>query len=306
LANVFRDLPPLNAIRAFEAAARHLSFSRAADELSVTQGAISKQIKMLESRLEVNLFDRRNGRVGLTEQGLEYLPAVTAALDSLAVATRNIASGRESQQILCIDVIPSLASLWLIPRLHGFHKIQPHIQVELTAGDGAINFANSTADLAIRCLHQSQAPTTAKLLFEERLLLVATNEFLRKHPITELKDISRQRVIPQTTRPFLWEQFLNGLGTGQQRLKFAMKSEHFFISLQSVKASLGLGLIPEFLIREELATGELNHVLNLDYNSHYGYFVLSPGYKINLHKVQCFVGWLERQIRITRKPRSDH
>lgn len=292
-----RYLPPLNAIRTFEAAARHLSFSRAAEELAVTQGAVSKQIKLLESHLETTLFERQNGRISLTEQGLEYLPAVTSALDSLAIATRKISTGRESQERLAIDVIPSLASLWLIPRLEDFHKSQPHIQVEMSAGDGSINFANSNADLAIRCLHQSQAPGNAQLLFDERLLLVASPDYLEANPVTDVNDILSQRVIPQTTRRYMWDQFLRQFGINRCKLNYGVKSEHFFISLQSIKAGLGLGLLPEFLISKELATGELVHVLRLSHASHYGYFVLSPGYKVNLHKVQCFVSWLQQQLR---------
>lgn len=302
---MLRHLPPLNAVRVFEAAARHLSFSQAAEELSVTQSAVSKQISLLESRLEISLFERRNGRISLTKQGEEYLPAVSAALNSLAEATLSISTNREHQQNLAIDVIPSFASLWLIPRLHSFQVVQPDIQVELNAGDGAINPVNSSADLAIRCLQHTHAPASARLLTEETLLLVASQEYLADHPVDGIEDILQQRVIPQTTRPHLWDQFLGTLGFSYHNLKYAIKSEHFFISLQSVKASLGLGLLPEFLIRDRIANGQLQHVLQLGYKSEYGYFITSPGYKMNLHKVQCFVGWLEAQICRADETKTD-
>jgi len=291
-----RYLPPLNALRAFEAAARQLSFSKAAEELCVTQGAISKQINVLESFLDTTLFERRGSRILLTETGHSYLPVISAAFDAVNEATQKLIPEELCQQKLALDAIPSFASLWLIPRLNKFQTAFPQIQVELSAGDGPVNFANSNADLAIRCLHESQIPDAARLLFKEKLLLVATAQFLREHAITSISDILQQRVIPQTTRPALWDQFLQGLGCSSHALQFAIRSEHFFISLQSVKAGLGLGLIPEFLIRDDIQTGQLEHVLNLSYTSDYGYFVICPGYKIVLQKVQSFVSWLEQQI----------
>jgi len=293
-----RHLPPLNALRAFEAAARHLSFSQAAEELSVTQSAISKQVSLLESHLEVILFERQASRVRLTKQGATYLPSVTAAFDTLAEATREVAIKRGGQQTLNLDVIPSFASLWLIPRLQGFHQAHSNIEVELTAGDGPIQFANSKADLAIRCLPAHLAQGSARLLFKEKLLLVATNDFLTDNPISKPKDLLQQRVIPQTTRPALWDQFLEAQGYKRHNLQFAIRSEHFFISLQSVMASLGLGLLPDFLIQQQLQSGQLCHVMQLSYHTDYGYFALSPGYKTNLHKVQRFVNWLEMQISV--------
>ena len=291
-----RHLPPLTALRAFEAAARHASFSKAGEELCVTQGAISKQINILESYLDVTLFERRGSRIVMTQAGNSYLPAVSAAFDAVNEATLRLIPAKLSRQKLTLDAIPSLASLWLIPRLNNFQVTFPHIQVELTAGDGPINFANSEADLAIRCLQKSCLADAPRLLFNEKLILVATDEYLHNHPVNEVSDLLQQRVIPQTTRPALWDQFLQNLGFSKHNLQYSIRSEHFFISLQSVRAGLGLGLIPDFLIRDDLRTGKLKQVLRLSYVSDYGYFILCPGYKIKLQKVQNFISWLEAQI----------
>ena len=142
-------LPPLNALRAFEAAGRHLSFTKAARELNVTQAAVSHQIKGLEAYLGLALFIRQNRGLALTPAGQSYLPAITRAFERLVAATAQLDSD-VSTGILTVSVLPSFGARWLVPRLARFRQIHPDIDVRLIATDIHVNFEMESADIAIR------------------------------------------------------------------------------------------------------------------------------------------------------------
>src|SRR5690606_14082441 len=144
-----RRLPPLNALRAFEAAARHLSFTRAAEELFVTQAAVSHQIRLLEDHLGLKLFRRLNRKLLLTEAGQQYLPSVRSAFDELNAATQRLEAG-DRQGILTVSVIPSFAARWLVPRLGRFREAHPEIDLRLAATLANVDFTRDDVDVGIR------------------------------------------------------------------------------------------------------------------------------------------------------------
>jgi LysR family glycine cleavage system transcriptional activator len=144
-----RQLPPLNGLRAFEAAARHLSFTKAADELNVTQAAISHQIRGLEERLGVQLFIRRNRALLLSESGQAYLPALREAFDTIANATEKLQRRDEGGPLL-VSTTASFATKWLVPRLATFQQLHPGIEVQISTGVGLVDFQRDTVDVAIR------------------------------------------------------------------------------------------------------------------------------------------------------------
>jgi len=144
-----RRLPPLNAIRAFEAAARHLSFTKAAEELFVTQAAVSHQIKALEAALGLQLFRRFNRRLMLTDAGQAYLPPLRDALDQIAAATARLKSMEETGS-LTVSVLPSFAAKWLLPRLSCFRERHPELDVLVSASHSLVDFGYDEVDLAIR------------------------------------------------------------------------------------------------------------------------------------------------------------
>ena len=144
-----RRLPPLNALRAFEAAARHLSFTKAAEELYVTQAAVSHQVKALEEALGVQLFRRLNRRLMLTDAGQLYLPALTEAFDGIDAATGRLRAD-ENAGSLTVSVANSLAAKWLLPRLPRFRERHPEIDVEVSAADRLVDFGRDNVDMGIR------------------------------------------------------------------------------------------------------------------------------------------------------------
>src|SRR6266852_1965470 len=144
-----RQLPPLNALKAFEAAARSESFTRAAEELCVTQGAVSHQVKALEATLGVKLFNRERQRLVMTEAGREYLAVVRDALDRIALGTDRLMQ-RQSSGVLTVSTSPDFAAKWLVYRLGGFAESHPEINLRVSAASHYIDFAREDVDLAIR------------------------------------------------------------------------------------------------------------------------------------------------------------
>lgn len=290
-------LPPMQALRCFEATARLSSISRAAQELCVTQGAVSKQIKLLESFLKILVFERTTKGVILTPQGREYLTSVINALDLLDASAQALLSSPNMQQLL-LDVIPSFSNLWLIPHLTSFESHFKHLKVDLINGDGQPDFQHSQADIAIRCLKPAQAKNHYNLLFKERLLLVASPELLRSKPINSLQDLISHRLLQQNTRPQLWLNFLQDqqIFTPPNTLNLGIGFQHFFMSLKAAQEGLGLALIPDFLAADAIANNSIANPLNLSMHSQYGYYVICPEHKMSLRKIAQFNQWLAREI----------
>src|SRR6187431_935616 len=147
--NRLRRLPPLNALRSFEAAARHESFTRAAEELFVTQGAVSHQVKALETELGVKLFNRERQRLIITEGGREYLVAVRDALDRIALATERLLQ-RQNAGVLTVSTSPDFAAKWLVHRLGHFAEAHPEIDLRVSANLQHVDFAREEVDMAVR------------------------------------------------------------------------------------------------------------------------------------------------------------
>src|SRR4051794_11299084 len=142
-------LPSLNGLRAFEAAARHLSFTNAASELNVTQTAISHQIRRLEEELGIRLFVRQNRALALTPEAKEYLPGIRAAFNDLRLATDRL-KRKDNDHVLTVSTLASLAAKWLLPRLSGFQQARPNIDVHITTSTGLVDFRGGDVDAAIR------------------------------------------------------------------------------------------------------------------------------------------------------------
>ena len=293
-------LPPLNALKSFEATARHGSISKAAQELFVTQSAVSKQIKQLESSLGLALFIRKGQGVVLSEPGEQYLPVVSAALDSLNSASEALRKNPD-QQRLKLDITPSFSNIWLIPRLHSFEQQQGNIRVELEIGDGQPDFSDTQADLAIRCLAEPPSSGGFGQLCQERLVLVASPALLARQPLDYPEQLLQQRLLVQTTRQRMWDSFLAELGVDYHSAQHGMGFQHFFMSLRAAQEGLGVALIPDFLAADSLARGYLVNPLGLSQQSDFSYYWLSPGYKLQLAKVEMFQHWLAEQFSSNNK-----
>ncbi|MDJ0937403.1 MAG: LysR family transcriptional regulator, partial [Kiloniellales bacterium] len=193
-------MPPLNALRAFEAAARHLSFTKAAQELHVTQAAISHQVKGLEEILGIQLFRRLNRRLALTEAGQDYLPPLRDAFDAIAGATQRLHE-REEGSALKISVLLSFASAWLLPRLSAFRRLHPEIDILVTASDTLVDFEQDDFDMGIRYGLGSYPGLRVDVLMEDEIYPVCSPKLLDgPHPLRRPADLKHHTLLHDTVQ----------------------------------------------------------------------------------------------------------
>jgi LysR family glycine cleavage system transcriptional activator len=286
---MYSKLPPLKTLRAFEAAARHISFTLAAKELHVTHGAISKQVKGLESYLEVPLFLRQHGRLTLTEEGHSYLKQIQAALQIINNATGAVQSQFSGVQSLAVNVLPSLSLSGLIPCLEEFKSLHPNIYVDLSIGDHGVDFSQSRYDIAIRTSISKPQGVNAVKLMDEDLCLVCSPQIAEQ--MKEPDDINKMVLLKHTLRPHMWQLWSEAVGVAlTSEKKFGM--EHFYMLKQAAVSSMGVALIPRYYIEEQLAEGSLVIPFSFSFTSPYRYYLLTPKSDNCPAKVQAFIDWI--------------
>ncbi len=287
------EYPSIRALRAFVAVANHLSFSKAADELCLTQGAVSKQIASLEQLVGLALIKRGLHGVELTAEGKRYLPQVTEALELIQHATASLIQFNTEQELLIVNVTPSFASLWLVPNIDDFHQQYPNIRVKIRTGDGAIKNINGDSDINVRCLPLSTHYEYSHLLCEETLLLVGSTNI---PPLQNQQAVSDYPFIPQTTRPQLWEQFKIEHALEHPITYHSVGFEHFYLACEAVRMEKGLALLPDFMAQFSIQRGDIQHIQNMTLHSGYGYYVVIPSYRLNSRKVSLFYDWLKSKL----------
>jgi DNA-binding transcriptional LysR family regulator len=302
-------LPSLDFLRGFEAAGRRLSFTLAAEELFVTQSALSRQVKALEDALGVALFERRHRALALTPAGAAFHRTVTEALRGLAAGAERLRAA-ERQPALTVSTTVSFAALWLIPRLPGFRAAHPAIDVYVSADDRLVDLARGDVDVAIRYLSDTSAPREAKRLFGERMLPVASPRLVRDGPpLRQPADLAAHVLLhyddPGGLMPWLnWQAWLTA--NGQPALKPA-GSVKFSLYDQVIQATIAgqgvaLGRVP--LIAEHIADGRLVAPFAKRYDSPRGYFAVVAPHAGAHHEAAVFVAWLRAEAaKVAATPR---
>ncbi len=251
-----RELPPLNALRAFEAAARHLSFTRAGEELHVTHGAVSRQIQTLESWLGAPLFRRLNRRIELTESGTMLLAEFGAALDRIALASVRVREeGRV--RVLRINALPTFTIRWLIPRLSGFQRRHPQVEVRVTTSTEKVDKLPETFDLVIRGGPERFRGYRAQRFLDERRLPVCAPALLERLRLKEPSDLSHHTLLHSDTLRGIWSDWLRLAGVPDLAPAHALTFEHFYLSVQAAIDELGVAMGPSALVAEDLESGRL-------------------------------------------------
>ncbi|WP_299806754.1 transcriptional regulator GcvA [uncultured Shewanella sp.] len=290
---MYSHLPPLNALRAFEASARLMSFTLAGKELFVTHGAISKQVKLLEEFVGMPLFIRQHRSLKLTDEGERYFINVQVALQNINNATSDLITQPLRTQTLAINVLPSLTISWLIPRMEEFKSRYPHLYVDLSIGDFEVDFNSVNYDIAIRSSTSVPKAANVMTLMDEDLCLVCSPEIACE--LNQLEDINTMTLLQHTTRPGLWQLWAESVGLDlTTEKKFGV--EHFYMLSQAAVSGMGVALIPRFFIEDELKAGRLvipfDADLDVQFTSPYRYYLLTPKSSNLPLKVQSFIDWL--------------
>ncbi|QEE38771.1 MULTISPECIES: transcriptional regulator GcvA [unclassified Methylobacterium] len=251
-----RRLPPLNAVKAFEAAGRHASFTLAAEELRVTHGAVSRHVKTLEAWLGTPLFERHNRRVVLTEAGRSYLPEIGAALDRMALATaRQVERGQA--QILHVNALATFTLRWLIPRLSVFQRTNPAVEIRLTTSNVPLTQIIEPFDIAIRGGPDARPGFVGRPFLAERRIPVCSPALRQHGPLAEPTDLTRHTLLHSATLPDVWPHWLQAAGVPHLKPRASVTLEHFYLTLQAALDGLGVAMGPERLIADDVAAGRL-------------------------------------------------
>ena len=290
-----RKLPSLNAMRAFEAAGRHESFSEAADELFVTHAAVSRHIRDLETWLGVQLFVRTGRGVELTQAGEKYLSQLTIAFDTLAAATRDLMSDAE-QSALTVSVEEAFASRWLVPHLGGFTKAHPDIELSIDPNDDLVNFRSSTADLAIRYGKGNWPDVDADLLIEARIFPVCSPDLLKEKTLSSADQLNAYTLLHEDSKQW-WAHWLSAEGVSDAvSARGPMFQGH--LALEAAEAGQGFALGDQVLTVEALREGWLIKPLP-GYHAQGGYYLVTPRGVEDTSTVRAFRSWIRDEMAKT-------
>lgn len=306
-----RKLPPLLALRAFDAAGRHLSFSKAAEELNVTQGAISRQIKLLEEFLHAPLFRRLTRRIELTPFGQNYLAATKCAFNDIESAT---VQGLRECRSMSVSVLPSIGALWLLQRLTSFMIGYPDIRLQVSTSLEPVNFERDGIDLAIRvgklpnvdyCATGSQITfrmaeswdnVKAIHLWDDFITPVCSQRYLDKHgPVASIEDLRSRHLIHNMSRPDCWPAWMTASGVepfeGAKRLDVS----HSFMAVLAAREGRGIACVPTLEIEPLDWRSEMVQPFNLQLRSSGGYYLLHPLHNALSPEIKLFSNWLVEQ-----------
>jgi LysR family glycine cleavage system transcriptional activator len=294
-----RRLPPLNALRAFEAAARHLNFSRAADELAVTPGAVSQQIQNLEDYVGAALFKRTPKGLLLTDAAQTALPALREAFDRLAEAASLLTAAVDGRR-LTVSVAPSFAAKWLVPRLGQFEAAHPQVDVWLSADMEVVDFALGEIDLAIRYGAGRYPGLEVVKLMSETVIPVCSPSLLETNPLDSPGDLANH-VLLHDGSPDAddscpdWSMWLAARGVrgvdGARGPRFNQSS----LVIEAAVGGRGVALAKRALAQADLDAGRLVAPLQIATAVDFAYFVVHPKAKGRLPQVKAFVNWITAQ-----------
>ena len=295
-----RKLPSTGALEAFEAAARHQSFTKAAEELSVTQSAVCRQVAALESFLDVRLFRRTRRGVALTEAGLDYSRSVGARLDEVERDTLELMARGGTGSSLELAVVPTFGTRWLLPRLPAFQRAHPHVAVHLSSRTRPFLFADTPFDAAIHAGETGSAAwpgTEKRFLMSESLIAVASPALpaLAAGQPRAAADWARLPLLQQSTRPYAWRQFFDGLGLVVPQAMAGPRLELFSMLTEAAVHGMGVALTPPFFVREELAQGRLVDIAPRPVGGQRAYSLIWPEEKAELPALQAFAAWLQAE-----------
>jgi LysR family glycine cleavage system transcriptional activator len=293
-------LPPLNALRAFEAAARLMSFSRAADELAVTPAAVSHQIRALEEDLGTRLFRRLNRALELTDSGRLLLPDLAEAFGRIQAGVGRLRR-HNATGTLTVTTSPSFAAKWLVLRLHRFAERHPEIDVRVTASDTVVDLASGDVDIAIRYGAGRYPGLEVELLLENEVFPVCspalptgdpplrTAEDLRRHALLHDITVEIDPLVPT------WSMWLKAAGVQGVATEHGLRFSNSHLALDAAIAGRGVALANTTIAAGDLAAGRLVRPFSLGLRDHFSFYIVTPPGALERRKVKLFRAWLREE-----------
>ena len=296
--NKREQLPPLNNLRVFEVVARHLSISRAANELNVTPGAVSRQLAALELFLGTQLFSRKHRDLILTEKGRDYYEDISKSLSQIQSSTKRLFSGRNQNQ-LKVRCYTTFSIRWLIPRLSSFLALHPKMEVVLTTSMDPVNFDQEDLDCAIRLGDGAWSDANVTRLVSNIILPVCSPSLIAGSSIENPQNFSRYKLLDTISRPDDWNLWFNNIGMNVKLEDFSRLSyESSALCYSAAIEGHGIAMAQYFLVESELRSGKLvcpfPQFLNRE---SFTYYLLTPLGKNESQPAKDFRTWLLEEIR---------
>jgi LysR family transcriptional regulator, glycine cleavage system transcriptional activator len=293
-----RKLPPLNAVRAFDAAARYVSFTKAADELCVTHGAISRQVAVLEDWFGRPLFRRAASQLTLTDAGRHFHAEVSAALDRIAVASMHLLE-QAAPTALRISAPPTFTMRWLLSRLSRFQMRRPEVELRMSTSIAPVSFQDNLHDVAIRGALKPPPDCSSVRFLTETILPVCHPDLLEGEALRRPDDLANQTLLAYATEPYGWTSWMQAAGVEGLKPRASLKFEQMYFALQAACEGLGVVLVPLFLVVDDIVAGRLCAPFGfhgaMERNYYACYSEASDAYPL----VQGFIDWLQDEGRDT-------
>jgi LysR family glycine cleavage system transcriptional activator len=288
-------LPPLNALRVFDAAARHGSFTRAAADLHVTQTAVSHQMRLLESHLGVTLFVRLPRRLVLTTEGRAYAAELHRVFERIRAATAGLSAGPR-REVLAVTALPSFAARWLVPRLGAFVGAEPHIDLRIIATERALDFSREPVDVGIRYGYGRYTGLRTEKLMDDECFPVCSPALLRRRPGLRTPADLRRHVLLHDDSPDGWRRWLRAAGV----VAGDPERGHIFtdasMMLQAAADGQGVAMGRKVLVAGDLAAGRLVRPFAKALPVEQAYFLVTSEHAAELPRIKAFRGWLFDQV----------
>jgi LysR family glycine cleavage system transcriptional activator len=286
-------LPPLKSLQFFLVAGQSKNFKQAAEQLNVTQAAVSQQIRLLEENLQSKLFERTNKKTMLTEKGRRLLPFMQRAFEELTSGVQAV-TGDPNPQVLRISTVHSFCSLWLVPRLQEFQNLHPEIMVQLAPSSELIDFKQSDIDLAIRMGRGGYADLTEKKIYDDNLIFVASPKLLVGIDKDNPEQVFRLPWIEDTSIGIQesFQDYCKSINFKHKTLVPVIQTNDALPLIDSAVHDRGFLLVNSSLVVEHIRAGRLVKLLNYSIKSPYSLFLVAPDQQFSWRKVKLFEDWL--------------
>jgi LysR family glycine cleavage system transcriptional activator len=286
-------LPPLKSLQFFLVAGQSKNFKHAAEQLNVTQAAVSQQIRLLEENLQSKLFERTNKQTTLTEKGRMLLPFTQRAFEELTTGIQ-VVTGDPNPQVLRISTVHSFCSLWLIPRLQEFQKLHPEIMVQLAPSGELVDFKQSNIDLAIRMGLGGYGDLTEKKIYDDNLIFVASPKLLVGIDMDDPQQVFGLPWIEDTSIGIqeTFQDYCKSINFSYETLVPVMQTNDALPLIDSAVHERGFLLVNSSLVVEHIRAGRLVKLLNYSKKSPYSLYLVAPEQQFLWKKVKLFEEWL--------------
>ncbi|WP_312934450.1 LysR family transcriptional regulator [Pseudomonas sp.] len=293
-----RLTPTMAALQCFEATARHLSFTRAADELHLTQSAVSKQVAHLEEMLHHRLFLRIRRRLQLTPAGSLYLAEVTKILIQIDMSSRYVLTYGQQTEVLKVATQPSFGVRWLIPHLKGFGRAHPNIHLDIRNEMEPFVLLQGAADVVFFFGRGTWPGATCLELFREAVVPVCAPELLQGGALGSVAELAQWVLLQNASRPEAWHEWFLEQGLQSVNSYQGPRFDTFYMALSAAQSGCGVALVPRYLVAKELAEGSLVLAWDHAMPSNGAHYLAYAEHAAEVPKVRALVEWVQQQLAV--------